>query len=67
MMALSIHQPLKPIGQAYTSKNLNTDTQVVGEISVEPANDEEIANTVKVMGGDDWEMWIDALSVRGSC
>lgn len=56
---------LKPIGQAYTSKNLNTDTQVVGEISVEPANDEEIANTVKVMGGDDWEMWIDALSSAG--
>ena len=56
---------LKPIGQAYTSKNLNTDTQVVGEISVEPANDEEIANTVKVMGGEDWEMWIDALSSAG--
>ena len=56
---------LKPIGQAYTSKNLNTDTQVVGEISVEPANDEEIANTVKVMGGEDWEMWIDAMLQAG--
>ena len=65
MMALSIHQRLSLLGQAYTSKNLNTDTQVVGEISVEPANDEEIANTVKVMGGDDWEMWIDALSSAG--
>jgi enoyl-[acyl-carrier protein] reductase/trans-2-enoyl-CoA reductase (NAD+) len=53
---------LKPIGNSYTAKNLNTDTQVVGEITVEPANDEEIANTVKVMGGEDWQLWLDALS-----
>lgn len=52
---------LKPIGKTYTSKNLNTDTKVIGEISIEPANDEEIANTVKVMGGEDWELWINAL------
>jgi len=56
---------LKPIGQAYTSKNLNTDTQVVGEISVEPASDEDIANTVKVMGGEDWSLWIHALDKAG--
>jgi enoyl-[acyl-carrier protein] reductase/trans-2-enoyl-CoA reductase (NAD+) len=56
---------LKPIGESYTAKNLNTDTQVVGEITVEPANDEEIANTVKVMGGEDWQLWIDALSEAG--
>lgn len=56
---------LKPIGKAYTSKNLNTDTQVVGEISVEPANDEEIANTIKVMGGEDWSMWMNALNDAG--
>ncbi len=53
---------LKPIGQSYTSKNLNTDTQQVGEITVEPATEQEIADTVKVMGGEDWEMWIEALS-----
>lgn len=52
---------LKPIGQAYTSKNLNTDTLKISDITIEPASDEEIANTVKVMGGEDWEMWIDAL------
>lgn len=52
---------LKPIGQAYTSKGLNTDTLKITETTVEPANDEEIANTVKVMGGEDWELWIDAL------
>lgn len=52
---------LKPIGQAYTAKNLNTDTLKIGEVTIEPANDEEIANTVKVMGGEDWELWIEAL------
>lgn len=52
---------LKPIGKTYTSKNLNTDTKIIGEVSIEAANDEEIANTVKVMGGEDWELWIDAL------
>ena len=52
---------LKPIGESYTAKNLNTDTQVVGEITVEPANEEEIADTVKVMGGEDWQLWMDAL------
>ena len=52
---------LKPIGQGYTAKNLNTDTLKITDITVEPANDEEIADTVKVMGGEDWELWIDAL------
>jgi enoyl-[acyl-carrier protein] reductase/trans-2-enoyl-CoA reductase (NAD+) len=52
---------LKPIGQTYTSKNLNTDTLKISDIAIDPASDEEIANTVKVMGGEDWELWIDAL------
>ncbi len=56
---------LKPIGQSYTTKGLNTDTEVVSEVTVEQATEEEIANTVKVMGGEDWEMWIDALSEAG--
>ena len=56
---------LKPVGQSYTTKGLNTDTEVVNEVTVDPATDEEIANTVKVMGGEDWEMWIDALSDAG--
>lgn len=53
---------LKPIGESYTAKNLNTDTQEVGEITVQPASEEEIATTVKVMGGEDWQLWIDALA-----
>lgn len=52
---------LKPIGEGYTAKNLNTDTLKISDITVEPATEEEIQNTVKVMGGEDWELWIDAL------
>ncbi|WP_305857329.1 enoyl-ACP reductase FabV [Balneatrix alpica] len=52
---------LKPIGQAYTVKNLNTSSRTIDQVSVEPASDEEIANTVKVMGGEDWELWLQAL------
>lgn len=53
---------LKPIGRAYTTKGLNTDTLKINEVSIEPATEEEIANTVKVMGGEDWELWIEALA-----
>ena len=56
---------LKPINQVYTSKNLNTDTLKISEVSIEPANEQEIAQTVKVMGGEDWELWIDALQAAG--
>ena len=56
---------LKPIGAPYTNKNLNTGTGEVTSVSIEPANDEEIAHTVAVMGGEDWEMWIDALQAAG--
>lgn len=52
---------LKPIGKPYTSKNLNTDNLKISDITLEPASEQEIANTVKVMGGEDWELWVDAL------
>jgi enoyl-[acyl-carrier protein] reductase/trans-2-enoyl-CoA reductase (NAD+) len=57
---------LKPIGQSYTQKNLNTDTGEVNSVTIEPASDEEIAHTVKVMGGEDWELWLDALASAGA-
>jgi len=56
---------LKPIGQAYTAKNLNTSKREIEEVSVEPANEQEIFNTVKVMGGEDWERWLDQLHAAG--
>jgi len=52
---------LKPIGQSYTAKNLNTDTLKISDVTLEPATEDEIASTVKVMGGEDWELWISAL------
>lgn len=52
---------LKPIGNSVTTKNLNTSKRVIDEVTVDAASEEEIANTVKVMGGEDWEMWLDAL------
>ncbi len=52
---------LKPIGQTYTNKTVDFHTGIVTEISIEPCNDEDITNTVAVMGGEDWEMWMDAL------
>jgi enoyl-[acyl-carrier protein] reductase/trans-2-enoyl-CoA reductase (NAD+) len=52
---------LKPIGDTYTNKTVDFHTGIVGEISIQPAVEEDIENTVAVMGGEDWEMWIDAL------
>ena len=56
---------LKPIGKDITMRGINTDKEEIQEMSVEAASDEEIANTVAVMGGEDWQMWIDALSKAG--
>ena len=56
---------LKPVGKAYTTKSYDTDKDLVHDVSLEPATEEEIANTVKVMGGEDWERWLKALSAAG--
>ncbi|MDI1249568.1 MAG: trans-2-enoyl-CoA reductase family protein [Lacunisphaera sp.] len=53
---------LKPLGAPYTNKTVDTDKGVVSEITIDPANDEEAADTVAVMGGEDWEMWMQALA-----
>ncbi|MGH8368810.1 MAG: enoyl-ACP reductase FabV, partial [Pseudomonas sp.] len=52
---------LKPIGKAVTLRGINTDKGVVVDTTLEPATQEEIDGTVKVMGGEDWQLWIDAL------
>lgn len=56
---------LKPIGEVFTNKTVDFHTGVVSEISINPANEEEIANTVAVMGGEDWQFWIDDLKAAG--
>ena len=53
---------LKPVGQAYKTKTYDTDKNLVHEIALEPANDDEIEQTIKVMGGEDWELWLNALA-----
>jgi enoyl-[acyl-carrier protein] reductase/trans-2-enoyl-CoA reductase (NAD+) len=56
---------LKPVGHSYTTKTYDTDKDQVHEISLEPANEDEIAQTVKVMGGEDWERWMMQLGAAG--
>lgn len=56
---------LKPVGQAYTTKTYDTDKDKVHDISLEPANADEIAQTIKVMGGEDWERWLVQLGAAG--
>lgn len=52
---------LKPIGNSFTNKTVDFHTGIVTQISIEPANQEDIDNTVVVMGGEDWSMWIEAM------
>ncbi|AHF93774.1 trans-2-enoyl-CoA reductase [Opitutaceae bacterium TAV5] len=56
---------LKPVGQPYTNKTVDTDKGIVSSVTIEPASEAEIADTTAVMGGEDWEMWINALDEAG--
>jgi enoyl-[acyl-carrier protein] reductase/trans-2-enoyl-CoA reductase (NAD+) len=56
---------LKPIGSTFSDKTVDVNSGEVTQVTIEPASDEEIKNTIAVMGGEDWEMWIDALSEAG--
>ncbi len=56
---------LKPIGSTFTNKTVDFHTGNVTEVSIEPANQEDIDNTVVVMGGEDWQMWMNALNEAG--
>ncbi|GAB1256725.1 enoyl-ACP reductase FabV [Aurantivibrio plasticivorans] len=56
---------LKPIGSDVTCKSLNTDKEEISDVTIEKATDEEIAGTIKVMGGEDWEIWMDVLNKNG--
>jgi len=56
---------LKPIGESFTAKTVDTDREKVNELTIEPATVEEVTETITVMGGEDWEMWIEALQSAG--
>ncbi|CZF78003.1 Putative reductase [Grimontia celer] len=60
-----VRSSLKPIGDVYTSTAVDTNKDQIIEASVEPATEQEIKDTVTVMGGEDWELWIQALSDAG--
>lgn len=52
---------LKPVGQAYTNRTIELDSEKVVSVTLQPANETEIADTVAVMGGDDWRRWMEML------
>ena len=56
---------LKPIGKDVVQQGVDTDKGIIKEFAIGAANQEEIDNTVAVMGGEDWQMWISALSDAG--
>lgn len=57
----TVRSVLKPIGETYKATAIDTSKDVIIEAEVEPATEEEIQNTVTVMGGEDWELWMKAL------
>jgi enoyl-[acyl-carrier protein] reductase/trans-2-enoyl-CoA reductase (NAD+) len=60
-----IRSSLKPIGNTYTATAVDTNKDAIIEASVEPATEQEIQDTITVMGGEDWELWMIALSDAG--
>jgi enoyl-[acyl-carrier protein] reductase/trans-2-enoyl-CoA reductase (NAD+) len=52
---------LKPVGRAYSSRTIELDSERVTDVNIEPATDKEVADTIAVMGGDDWRLWIELL------
>ncbi|MGY0216547.1 enoyl-ACP reductase FabV [Endozoicomonadaceae bacterium StTr2] len=60
-----IRSVLKPMGETYTATAVDTNKDQLFEASVEPATEEEVAATVTVMGGQDWELWMSALNEAG--
>ncbi|WPJ96783.1 enoyl-ACP reductase FabV [Coraliomargarita algicola] len=56
---------LKPIGESFTNRSLDTDKNEVCEVTIAPAEGDDVEHTIKVMGGEDWELWMDALDQAG--
>ncbi|MFH2113371.1 MAG: enoyl-[acyl-carrier-protein] reductase FabV, partial [Spirochaetota bacterium] len=56
---------LKPLGRSFSGRSVDVMTGAISEITVDPGSDDEIADTMKVMGGEDWELWLRALADAG--
>jgi enoyl-[acyl-carrier protein] reductase/trans-2-enoyl-CoA reductase (NAD+) len=52
---------LKPVGQTFTNRTIELDSEKVVSVTLQPANENEIADTIAVMGGDDWRLWMNML------
>jgi enoyl-[acyl-carrier protein] reductase / trans-2-enoyl-CoA reductase (NAD+) len=57
----TFHSVLKPIGKPFTNKAVDFHSGNVSEMTIEPATEKEVHDTIQVMGGEDWQMWMDAL------
>ena len=60
-----VRSSLKPIGEPFEGSTIDFNTRELKSLSLEPANEEEVSDTIRVMGGEDWELWIQALLNRG--
>ena len=62
---LTARSVLKPIGESFTAKTVDPDKGIISDITIEPATELEQTDTVLVMGGEDWKMWVEALQEAG--
>lgn len=60
-----VRSVLKPIGSTYKATALDTSKDIIVDAEIEPATEEEVHNTITVMGGADWELWMHALKAAG--
>lgn len=63
---VTYHSTLKPVGHLFSSKSIDLGKMEVTDVTLEPASEEEINGTVKVMGGEDWLLWMRALREAGA-
>ena len=60
-----VRSALKPIGEPFEGSTIDLNSRELKSLSLEPANEEEVSDTIRVMGGEDWELWVQALLARG--
>ena len=62
---VAYNSALKPIGQSFSSRTIELDSEKVVDVTLGPATEKEIADTIAVMGGEDWRMWVEAFAAEG--